>query len=183
MSKIFHDVCDQFNALPNVAKILIGTTAVVVPGYLLLCRKKQPVSSPLKTDYKTGVVYLYQFPRTLVIPNLSPYCLKLETWLRMANINYEVKFVYSTYYKVPQINHTVSVKNIVQNVDCPIMTRSSKGLLPFVELNGKQYADSGFIIRDLSRIYNKDELESSLSAEQKACARAFEQMIENSTTP
>lgn len=47
--------------------------------------------APLKTDFKKDVVYVYQFPRSLVIPSLSPYCLKLETWLRLADINYEVK--------------------------------------------------------------------------------------------
>lgn len=63
------------------------------------------------------------------------------------------------------------------------MTRSSKGLLPFIELNGVQYADSGFIIKDLTRIFGKDDLESTLTTEQKACARAFEQMADHSTTP
>lgn len=59
--------------------------------------------------------------------------------------------------------------------------RSSKGLLPFIELNGVQYADSGFIIRELIKRFNKTDLDSHLSGEQKAIARAFEQMVENST--
>jgi glutathione S-transferase len=155
MSKFFDGVCEQFDSLPTWAKAAIGTAAIAVPGYLLFCRKKQQPTL-LKKDYKTGVVYVYQFPRLTVIPSLSPYCLKLETWLRMADINYE-------------------------NVDCSMMTRSSKGLLPFIELNGKQYADSGFIIKELTRIFNKNELESSLSLEQKAIALAFEKMTENAT--
>jgi hypothetical protein len=40
--------------------------------------------------HPAGRVYLYQFPRTYYVPSLSPYSMKLETWLRMANIDYEV---------------------------------------------------------------------------------------------
>lgn len=43
-----------------------------------------------KTNYEKDVVYLYQFSRTPVLPSLSPYCLKVETWLRLAGLKYEV---------------------------------------------------------------------------------------------
>ena len=33
----------------------------------------------------------YQFERKWGIPNLSPFCCKTETYLRMANIEYEIK--------------------------------------------------------------------------------------------
>jgi hypothetical protein len=35
-------------------------------------------------------IKLFQFPRMFAIPNLSPFCCKLETWLRIAQISYEV---------------------------------------------------------------------------------------------
>lgn len=43
-----------------------------------------------KTDFEKDVIYLYQFSRTPFLPSISPYCLKVETWLRLAGLKYEV---------------------------------------------------------------------------------------------
>ncbi|RVE48223.1 hypothetical protein evm_007080 [Chilo suppressalis] len=43
-----------------------------------------------KVNYEKDVVYLYQFSRTPLLPSTSPYCLKVETWLRLAGIKYEI---------------------------------------------------------------------------------------------
>jgi hypothetical protein len=58
-------------------------------------------------DWQKDCVYLIQFPRAGCIPSVSPYCLKLETWLRMVNIPY-------------------------QNVDNQFKFKSRKGQIPFV---------------------------------------------------
>jgi len=106
-----------------------------------------------KQDFEKDIVYLYQFTRTPVLPSLSPYCLKVETWLRLAGIKYE-------------------------NVDHKMKYKSKKGQLPFVEVNGEEIADSAMIIKELAQRYNQD-LDAGLSPEQKNVAHATISMLEN----
>ncbi|CAH0703618.1 unnamed protein product [Spodoptera exigua] len=106
-----------------------------------------------KANFEKDIVYLYQFSRTPLLPSTSPYCLKVETWLRLAGIKYE-------------------------NVDHKAKFRSKKGQLPFVELNGEEIADSAFIIKELSEKFNKD-LDASLTPEQRVVSHAMISMIEN----
>lgn len=106
-----------------------------------------------KADFDKDIVYLYQFSRTPLLPSLSPYCLKVETWLRLSGIKYE-------------------------NVDHKMKFRSKKGQLPFVELNGEEIADSTFILRELGQRYGID-LDASLSDDQKNVSHAMITMIEN----
>jgi hypothetical protein len=51
---------------------------------------RPPKPAVHKVDFEKNVVYVYQFSRTKNIPSPSPFCLKVETWLRMAGIKYEV---------------------------------------------------------------------------------------------
>ncbi|XP_050688107.1 failed axon connections-like isoform X1 [Eriocheir sinensis] len=118
--------------------------------------KKEPAApkpAVHKQDFEKDVVYLYQFTRTPVLPSLSPYCLKVETWLRLAALRYE-------------------------NVDHKMKYKSKKGQLPFVEVNGEEIADSAIIIKELGTRYNTD-LDGSLTAEQRNVAHATISMIEN----
>lgn len=43
-------------------------------------------------NFEKDVVYLFQDARTPTIPSISPTCLKVETWLRLTGIKYEVSF-------------------------------------------------------------------------------------------
>jgi glutathione S-transferase len=76
------------------------------------------------------MITLYQFAPVWGIPNLSQACVKVETYLRMVDLPYEVR-------------STVPMKG-------------PKGKLPFIEDSGKKIADSRFIIEYLRRSYSVD---------------------------
>ncbi|KAI6184501.1 Failed axon connections-like protein [Aphelenchoides bicaudatus] len=133
-------------------KIVIvgGIGAGIYLVYYLLKNRKQRV--PYVENFEPDVVYLFQFPRPLSIPSLSPYALKLETWLRMSDINYLVV------------------------EDISLFHRSPEGTLPYVELDGQVIVDSANIIDVLTE--SRDTTDSHLKPDQKAVVRALEVMIE-----
>ena len=57
-------------------------------------KPKEPAPPPPppvhKKDFEKEVVYVYQFNRTSTVPSISPACLKLETWLKLNGIKFEV---------------------------------------------------------------------------------------------
>lgn len=54
-----------------------------------------------KTNFEKDIIYLYQFSRTPLLPSLSPYCLKVETWLRLVGLKYEVGYFPIFPYSIP----------------------------------------------------------------------------------
>ncbi len=88
------------------------------------------------------MITLYQFPRIWGLPNASPYCTKVETYLRMTKIPYEIKFV-SDPRKAP------------------------KKKFPFIKIDNKSLGDSEIII-DYLRGKFGDTLDKNLTTEQKA---------------
>ncbi|KAK7091791.1 hypothetical protein V1264_009430 [Littorina saxatilis] len=81
---------------------------------------------------------------------MTPFAIKLETYLRIAKIPY---------------------KNVHD------MKKSSKGKYPWISFNGHSVADSAFCIEFINKKRNVD-LSSWLSPEQRAVALAFQRLAE-----
>jgi glutathione S-transferase len=98
------------------------------------------------------VITLHQFARVWGIPNLSPFCCKVETWLRMAGIPYRVADA--------------------------IPPNAPKGKLPFVIDEGRTITDSRFILEYLTDHYGVD-LDAGLTPAERAVSLAVQRMIED----
>lgn len=57
-------------------------------------KSKNKKSRSHKQDWEENTIYLYQFCRTAQLPSISPFCLKVETFLRLAEFKYEVSESY-----------------------------------------------------------------------------------------
>lgn len=101
------------------------------------------------------MIKLHQFPSGPEVPNYSPFCVKAETWLKIAGLPYEV-------------------------VITPDPRKAPMGKLPYIVDGGQLIADSEAIIGHLKKAYGADP-DQGLSAEQKAVARAFERMLSEHT--
>lgn len=100
------------------------------------------------------MITLYQYEPAMGLPNASPFCMKLETWLRMAQLPYEAP--------PPALRD---------------LGRAPKGKMPYIVDGGKTLADSTFIIDDLKATYG-DRLDAWLTGEQRAVALAFQRLME-----
>jgi len=98
-------------------------------------------------------IRLFQPKPAFGVPNPSPFCIKLETWLRIAGLDYEA-------------------------VPWPDPRKAPKGKIPFVELDGERVGDSEIIIAKLVERCGVDP-DKGLSKADKAVARAFARLLEN----
>jgi glutathione S-transferase len=97
-------------------------------------------------------IKLFQFPRWFGIPNLSPFCCKLETWLRIAGLPYDV-------------------------VDTPDPRKGPKGKLPFIDDAGVRIADTSIIIDHLVKTRGIDP-DARLDASQRVTALLVQRTLE-----
>lgn len=98
------------------------------------------------------MVKLFAYPRGVGMPNASPFCMKLETWLRMNAIEYAF---------VPMLDPR----------------KAPMGKLPMIEHAGNQVPDSDCIIDYLQQSLgiHPDE---GLDETQRAISHAFKRMLE-----
>jgi glutathione S-transferase len=97
-------------------------------------------------------IKLFQFPRMFGIPNVSPFCCKLETWLRIAQIPYVV-------------------------VDTCDPRAGPKRKLPFIEDAGVRIADTTLIVDHLVRTRGVDP-DARLNASQRAISLLVQRTLE-----
>lgn len=99
------------------------------------------------------MIKLFQPKRALGLPNPSAFCVKLETYLRMADI------AYATAFGEPR--------------------NAPKGKVPWIEDDGEIIADSSFVIAHLKEKYG-DPLDCRLTARELALGHAVQRMVEDS---
>lgn len=99
------------------------------------------------------MVTLYHFQRVWGIPDASPFCVKLETYLRMAGIEYK--------------NDT--------SFD---IRKAPKGKFPLIEHKGEIIADSSLIIDYLKREFG-DAVDGHLTDAQRAQGLCLQRVVED----
>jgi glutathione S-transferase len=99
---------------------------------------------------------LYQTQRAWKAPNTSPFCTKLETYLRMADIPYQLA-----------------------PADRPF-GRSPRGKVPYILFEGQLLADSSRIIAHLKERLG-DVLDGNLSAAQQALGHLVQRTLEENS--
>jgi glutathione S-transferase len=98
------------------------------------------------------VIKLHQFAPAFGLPNASPFCMKLETYLRMAGLPFEL----------------VNDGNVF---------KAPKGKLPYIDDEGRMLADTSLIVDHLKARYG-DPLDAALSPPDRAIALAFQRLFE-----
>ena len=101
------------------------------------------------------MIHLHQLPKLAGKEySCSPFCLKMELYLKVMNFNYENNFSLE-------------------------LNKSPTGKMPFIEEGGRKFADSNLIIEHLENEHGVF-LDKSLSKEQRAISNAFIRLCEDS---
>jgi len=99
------------------------------------------------------LIKYYPFFRIWGIPDASPFCVKLETWLRMSKIDYEPVF------------HPMNIQ------------KAPKGKLPYIKHDGQFMGDSSLIIQYLVEKFG-DKLDQHLTSDQRRHALLVQRTLE-----
>ncbi len=98
------------------------------------------------------MITLFQPPPAWGLPSMSPFCVKLETYLRMA------KFEYKGAAGNPMV--------------------APKGKIPFVEIDGQRIGDSELIIEELIKRHG-DRLDAHLTPKERVEVLAMRRLVED----
>ena len=98
-------------------------------------------------------IVLYQFPPMFGVDNPSPFCLKVEAWLKLAGLPFS-------------IHHTIAPN------------RAPKGKLPYIRLDDQCVCDSDTIIATLAA-RSGIHLDNALDAREAAELHALVRMLEH----
>ncbi|XP_031432612.1 failed axon connections homolog [Clupea harengus] len=127
---------------------ITGGALLAAAAYLL--HELLSIRKEEEMDSKDAII-LHQFSRPKSgVPSLSPFCLKMETYLRMVDLPYQNYF-----------NGKLS----------------PQGKMPWIEYNKQQVSGTEFIIDFLEDNLGVN-LNKSLSAQEKAVSRAITKMVE-----
>ncbi len=99
------------------------------------------------------MIQLYKFGSVSEVCDYSPFCVKVEAYLRLGRIPYKTKSGILYLFKSP------------------------KGKLPYIEDHGRIVSDSSFILKYLRESYG-DIVDGHLTLKDKAIAHAFTKMID-----
>src|SRR5262249_25820838 len=100
-------------------------------------------------------IKLFQFPRMFAVPNLSPFCCKLETWSRSARIPYEIVATRDP-RKGPRAKRPSMEDGGVRIADTWIIVDSlvkTRGVDPDARLDAAQRATALLVQRTLEEHY------------------------------
>jgi glutathione S-transferase len=134
-------------SLAQAGGILVG----VQYGYSLYQRFMSARAMKRWNNTPKDKVIMHTIGPGKTVPNLSPFSLKLETFLRMAKIDYEI--------------------------DTKDACWGPTGKFPWISINGQHYGDSQLIIEHLEKKFDKS-FNGSYTNEQLAKATAIRVMLE-----
>lgn len=100
------------------------------------------------------MITLHQYPKAFGLSSLSPFCIKVEFFLKVANLPYDIKV---------EVNPA----------------KGPKGKMPFISNAGEKIPDSSFIIDHLIKKHSLNNLMIE-NEEKQAQALAYKTMIEDS---
>jgi glutathione S-transferase len=99
-----------------------------------------------------STIVLHQFSRSFGLPSASPFCMKLETYLRMAELPHELVFE-------------------------DRLDKAPKKKIPYIEHEGQKIGDSNLVIEYLQKKYG-DRTDAHLSPADRAVSLAMRRMID-----